>query len=209
MNSQNILKFYGSRLDIKLDSSEFYDYEISKVSGDYNTDVLDLGSPITYTGLTIDESLAFFSCSRITITLSEYNNTVNDTNYIYSGISFTLDYDNFVNNFGSPYEHIILNNHIYTYTGITGEVHYFRITQFNQNLNIDDNLYDYLTDNPTPTPTPTITSTSTPTPTITSTPYQTPTLTTTPNQTLTPTPTQTPTTNTNGLNTVFVSYTIL
>jgi|694.fasta_scaffold41001_5 hypothetical protein len=207
MNSQNILKFYGSRLDIKLDSSEFYDYEISKVSGDYNTDVLDLGSPITYTGLTIDESLAFFSCSRITITLSEYNNTVNDTNYIYSGISFTLDYDNFVNNFGSPYEHIILNNHIYTYTGITGETHYFRITQFNQNLNIDDNLYDYLTDNPTPTPTPTITSTSTPTPTITSTPYQTPTLTTTPNQTLTPTPT--PTTNTNGLNTVFVSYTIL
>jgi hypothetical protein len=207
MNSQNILKFYGSRLDIKLDSSEFYDYEISKVSGDYNTDVLDLGSPITYTGLTIDESLAFFSCSRITITLSEYNNTVNDTNYIYSGISFTLDYDNFVNNFGSPYEHIILNNHIYTYTGITGETHYFRITQFNQNLNIDDNLYDYLTDNPTPTPTPTITSTSTPTPTISATPYQTPTLTTTPNQTLTPTPT--PTTNTNGLNTVFVSYTIL
>jgi hypothetical protein len=207
MNSQNILKFYGSRLDIKLDSSEFYDYEISKVSGDYNTDVLDLGSPITYTGLTIDESLAFFSCSRITITLSEYNNTVNDPSYIYSGISFTLDYDNFVNNFGSPYEHIILNNHIYTYTGITGETHYFRITQFNQNLNIDDNLYDYLTDNPTPTPTPTITSTSTPTPTISATPYQTPTLTTTPNQTLTPTPT--PTTNTNGLNTVFVSYTIL
>jgi hypothetical protein len=27
MNSQNILKFYGSKLDIKLDSSEFYDYE--------------------------------------------------------------------------------------------------------------------------------------------------------------------------------------
>jgi hypothetical protein len=201
MNSQNILKFYGSRLDIKLDSSEFYDYEISKVSGDYNTDVLDLGSPITYTGLTIDESLAFFSCSRITITLSEYNNTINDPSYIYSGISFTLDYDNFTNHFGSPYEHIILNNHIYTYTGITGEVHYFRITQFNQNLNINDDFYDYLTNNPVPTPTPTITST----PTISLTPNLTPTLTRTPNQTLTPTPTP----DANGLNTVFVSYTIL
>jgi hypothetical protein len=201
MNSQNILKFYGSKLDIKLDSSEFYDYELSKVAGDYDTDVLDLGTPITYTGLTIDESLEFFSCSRITITLSEYNNTVNDPSYIYSGISFTLDYDNFVNHFGSPYEHIILNNHIYTYTGITGEVHYFRITQFNQNLNINDDFYDYLTNNPVPTPTPTITST----PTMSLTPNLTPTLTRTPNQTLTPTPTP----DANGLNTVFVSYTIL
>jgi hypothetical protein len=112
-----------------------------------------------------------------------------------------LDYDNFVNHFGSPYEHIILNNHIYTYTGITGEVHYFRITQFNQNLNINDDFYDYLTNNPVPTPTPTITST----PTMSLTPNLTPTLTRTPNQTLTPTPTP----DANGLNTVFVSYTIL
>ena len=46
MNNQNILKFYGSKLDIKLDSSELYDYELSKVRGDYNVDVLDLRTQI-------------------------------------------------------------------------------------------------------------------------------------------------------------------
>jgi len=54
MNTQNILKFYGSKLDLKLDSSEFYDYEISKVQGDYDTDVLDLTTPIVYSSLKID-----------------------------------------------------------------------------------------------------------------------------------------------------------
>ena len=55
MNSQNILKFYGTRLDAKLDSSEFYDYEITKVANDYNTDVLDLYKPIVYESLKIDQ----------------------------------------------------------------------------------------------------------------------------------------------------------
>ena len=36
MNSQNILKFYGTRLDAKLDSSEFYDYEID-IREDFQT----------------------------------------------------------------------------------------------------------------------------------------------------------------------------
>ena len=57
MNSQNILKFYGTRLDAKLDSSEFYDYEITKVANDYNTDVLDLYTPIVYESLKIDQNL--------------------------------------------------------------------------------------------------------------------------------------------------------
>ena len=135
MNTQNILKFYGSRLDVKLDSSEFYDYEISKVQEDYNEDVLDLTVPITYTGLTIDTGLAYASCSRNTITLSEYDNSINDSGYIYSGLSYTIDYDDFINNFDVPYEYTILNNNIYTYTGITGETHYFRIGGFNNQIN--------------------------------------------------------------------------
>lgn len=56
MNTQNILKFYGSRLDIKLDSSEYYDYEIGKTEGDYNTEVLDFTTPITYSNLVFDSS---------------------------------------------------------------------------------------------------------------------------------------------------------
>jgi hypothetical protein len=148
MNTQNILKFYGSRLDVKLDSSEFYDYEISKVQEDYNEDVLDLTVPITYTGLTIDTGLAYASCSRNTITLSEYDNSSNDPDYIYSGLSFTLDYDNFVGYFGSPYEFTILNNDIYTYTGITGETHYFKIVGFNNPLNTDITVLPGMDANP-------------------------------------------------------------
>ena len=56
MNRQNILNFYGSKLDLKLDSSELYDYQLTKNDVDYNTDVLDLTTEITYTGLTVDSS---------------------------------------------------------------------------------------------------------------------------------------------------------
>jgi hypothetical protein len=54
MASQNILKFYGSKLDIKVDYSELYDYEISKTDDDYNSGVLDLTTPISYSSLTIN-----------------------------------------------------------------------------------------------------------------------------------------------------------
>ncbi len=54
MNTQNILKYYGSKLDIKLDHSEFYDLELGGVNNDYNADLLDLSSSITYNSLTID-----------------------------------------------------------------------------------------------------------------------------------------------------------
>ncbi len=134
MNSQNILKFYGSRLDSKLDSSEFYDYEISKVTDDYNTDVLDLSTPITYQTLKIDQSLLNFSCSRNTISLNEYNNTINDPNYKYSGLTLTVPYSNFVNHVSTNYQHTILNSDVYKYTGFTGETHYFTISAFNQPL---------------------------------------------------------------------------
>jgi hypothetical protein len=56
MNRQNILNFYGSKLDLKLDSSELYDYQLTTNEVDYDTDVLDLTTPITYNALTIDSS---------------------------------------------------------------------------------------------------------------------------------------------------------
>ena len=56
MNRQNILNFYGSKFNLKLDSSELYDFELGKTAIDYNTDVLDLTNEITYTGLTINSS---------------------------------------------------------------------------------------------------------------------------------------------------------
>ena len=56
MIGQNILNFYGSKLDIVLDGSELYDYEMAKTEGDYDASVLDFTTPITYTALTIDSS---------------------------------------------------------------------------------------------------------------------------------------------------------
>ena len=54
MNGQNILNYYGSKLDLKLDSSELYDYQLTTNEVDYDTDVLDLITPIVYSALTID-----------------------------------------------------------------------------------------------------------------------------------------------------------
>ena len=131
MNTQNILKFYGSKLDIKLDNSEFYDYEIAKTDSDYDINLLDFSSEITYTGLTISDSLTNFSSERSTITLCEVNNTDNDETYVFSGLTFIIDYDDFVNSIDENFKNIILNNNIFTFTGITNETHFFEICGFN------------------------------------------------------------------------------
>ena len=56
MANQNILSFYGTKLDLRVDYSELYDFEPSKVQSDYNEEVLDFSNEIVYTGLTIDSS---------------------------------------------------------------------------------------------------------------------------------------------------------
>jgi hypothetical protein len=131
MNSQNILKFYGTRLDVKLDSSEFYDYEITKVANDHNTDVLDLYNPIVYESLKIDRSLTNLQCVKNLINLSEDNISDLVSGYTYSGLSITVNYDNFVNHFGSTYKHTILDSNRYKFNLINGETHYFKIDSYN------------------------------------------------------------------------------
>jgi hypothetical protein len=146
MNSQNILKFYGSKLDLKLDSSEFYDFQVGETELDYNEDVLDLTTPITYSSLKIDETLSNMDCVREKITLHEFNNTTNDEDYIYSGLSLNLDYQNFVNHIGDLYHHTILNNDVFVLTGITNETHYFQIHKYNDNVIPLISRYNYLMD---------------------------------------------------------------
>lgn len=142
MNTQNILKFYGTKVDLRLDSSEFYDYEISKVDNDYNSDVLDLNTPIVYTGLTINSSLDNFNCVRNTISLHEFDNTINDGNYKFSGLTIVLSYQDFINHF-SDYEEIILNDDVYTFKGIPNETHYFKIYYYNEPPYIDAKLNQF------------------------------------------------------------------
>ena len=73
MANQNILNFYGSKLDLKLDSSELYDYQLT-------TDVLDLTNEITYTGLKVDVNVNQISnyllYEDVTILRAENNNKI-------------------------------------------------------------------------------------------------------------------------------------
>ena len=143
MNTQNILKFYGTKLDVKLDSSEYYYYELTKIDDDYNKDVLDLSTPITYTGLTINTNLTDFDCIRSTIRLAEDNLSDLISGYVYSGLSFTVDYMDFVNHFGDNYVNTILESNWFKFTLLTGEKHYFRIVSFNSNKIINSPLNGY------------------------------------------------------------------
>lgn len=132
MNSQNILKYYGSRLDLQLDSSEYYDYEISKTQDDYDELVLDLNTPITYTALTINTtSLQNTDCVRDTISLIEYDNTVNDAGYVYLGLTWTLQYSAFTSTLGNS--DTILQNDVYTYR-LNGNTHYLINNGYNNAL---------------------------------------------------------------------------
>jgi hypothetical protein len=131
MNSQNILKFYGTRLDAKLDSSEFYDYEITKVDTDYNTDVLDLYTPIVYQSLKIDQSLTNLQCVKSLINLSEDDISDLVNGYTYSGLHMTLNYDDFTNYIGSNYKNILLDSNRFKFTLISGRTHYFKINSYN------------------------------------------------------------------------------
>ena len=83
MNTQNILKFYGSKLDLKLDYSDFYDFELHN-ENDYNKEILDITTPITYTGLT-------FSSDCITgETLNNIKPWIIEVDQPYSG--YTCDF---------------------------------------------------------------------------------------------------------------------
>lgn len=131
MNTQDILRNLGISLDLKLDNSETYDYELARFDTDY--DVIPTG----FTSL-VNTNLSGDSVNRTTITICEIDNTSNDSTYVYSGITQTFDYQEFVSHFNITgttshnFENFILNNDIFTYTGYTNETHYFKICGFNQ-----------------------------------------------------------------------------
>jgi len=132
MNSQNILKFWGSKLDLQLDSSEFHDYEVYKTDLDYDDLVLDLNNSITYTGLTINTTgLSDTDCTRDTISLVEYDNSVNNSGYTYSALTWTLSYSALTNTLNNS--DIILENDVYSYE-LNGNTHYLTIDSYNDPL---------------------------------------------------------------------------
>ena len=197
MNSQDILRNLGISVDVVLDNSETYDYEIAGFNNDYDPKLLDFGNSITF-DTPIKKDLSDDDSTIENIKLCEFDNTVNDPNYIYSGLTVTFNYDDFTDHFNildsegniiHDYENFILNNDLFTYTGITDETHYFFICEYPDSATPTPTA----TIEPTSTETPTPTSTETPTPTESSTPTPTPTDTPIPTATETPIPTSTET----------------
>ena len=139
MNTQNILRYYGTKLDLKLDFSEFYDYEISKNDTDYNSEVLDLTQPIQYPSLKINTTLEGFSCGKTTITLVEYDNRVNNPSYPYSGLTSTVSFIDFTQHIGIYHQYEILNNNVYVFE-IDNEEHFMMISGYNQPISIDPRM---------------------------------------------------------------------
>lgn len=56
MNSQNIFSYFGVNLDVRLDSSEYYDYDMSVDYGDYYINILDFTKEIQYDSLAFDSN---------------------------------------------------------------------------------------------------------------------------------------------------------
>ena len=217
MNSQDILKNLGIGFDLELDNSETYDYEISGFDNDYDPKVLDFSTPLVLPVGVLND-LRNDRTNRPFIKLCEIDNRPNDPNYIYSGLEQIFDYDEFTNHFNikdeegniiHDYENFILNNDVFTYTGYTNEIHYFKICGYplapplntptptleptstpEPTSTLEPTLIPTSDPTPTPEPTPTIESPS-PTPTETSTPA--PTDTPNPTESSTPIPTSTET----------------
>jgi len=125
MNTQNILQHYGVKFDLTLDSSEYYDYDL----GDNRL----VESDRTYKDFTYEIEPLTGLTDFDTIQLNEFDNSVNDTGYTYSGLTLVYEFTGFTEHFdysGHSYSNIYLNNDVYTYTGITGETHYFEIHDF-------------------------------------------------------------------------------
>ena len=133
MNSQNILKFWGTQMDLKIDSSEYHDYEVSKTESDYNSDVLNINTTINYSGLSVNTTgLTNADCVRNTISLNEFDNTVNDPTYPYSAYTWTLSYSGFTNRLSNS--DTILKNDVYEFINSSGQTHYFIENGYNNAL---------------------------------------------------------------------------
>ena len=170
MNSQDILRNLRIGFDLELDNSETYDYEIAGFDNDFDPKVLDFSNPLVLPVGVLND-LRNDRTDRPLIKLCEIDNRPNDPNYLYYGLEQIFDYDEFTNHFNirdeegnilHDYEDFILNNDVFTYTGYTNEIHYFRICE-----------YPLIPPTSTPAPTATIDPTSTPAPTSTPVPTST------------------------------------
>ena len=83
-------------------------------------------------------------CNFDTIRIDEFDDTIYNTGYTYSGLTALYDFTGFTQHFdttgpgwpltgtttGHTYSNVYLNNDVFTYTGISGETHYFEIYDY-------------------------------------------------------------------------------
>ena len=119
MNSQNILKFFGSKLDLKLDSSELYDFELVGVSDDYDKNLLDLttGGTITYDSLVFDSDCISGILLPITYNIDELTTRGECEFKVRRRTELGWTIDATINKGGEPWS----NGHNLFYFGINSE----------------------------------------------------------------------------------------
>lgn len=132
MGSQNILKYYGSKLDLVLDYSEYYDIELSTLQDeDLNNNTAEY--------LKVDDTLENLTSTKTTITLLEVDYSNQIENYLFSGFSFTINYNLLLNKIGTNNEFKLLNNVIFEMS-FNNNLHYLKINGYNNDILIDGRL---------------------------------------------------------------------
>lgn len=140
MAYQDYLGVNKGKIKLKLDTSELYDYKLSNNYDDLYLNVVDFTQPLQNDYLKINEDLIGHQSFLFSIALSEIDYRTQDENYIYSGLTLTLNFNKLktrLNTSTTFYEDVFLTSNIYVYTGLTNEVHYFQISDFNQPEYID------------------------------------------------------------------------
>lgn len=126
MNTQSFLMKFKKGLDIVLDHSEFYDYELMSNNEDESLSIQEV-IPIINTTLTQTTEIIQ------TITLQEIDVTNVISGYSFSNLIFTMSYEDFMSILN---KNIIFNNELFK-LNINGLSHIFKITNYNEIINLD------------------------------------------------------------------------
>ena len=137
MDTQHVVNYYGQNIDLRLDSSEYYDYCLSMNFHNHQADILDLNTEIVYDSLLFDSSCLLTGTTIeaerpliIEFGTTYTGETCNYTPRVRTEMGWTLDFVFNTNDltFGAP--------------DVAGGVFYYKgvIDEFREEYYADNNL---------------------------------------------------------------------
>lgn len=124
MNTQNILNYNLRKIDLVLDSSEYYDLTLCNDQIEFDRNLL-IKEPIIYYSLNLDYNFIYPNKRPETITLSNFDGV----------LTFTLPFTSFISYFDPNYVNIFLPTDKYTFV-IDETVHVLTVTTFNEPISL-------------------------------------------------------------------------